>query len=193
VLRSFVSDARRLGHMRFFEEVPTNASMSFDRESGLTAKMAEPDDEALRAAITQFRQLYTAHEPHSFSKVRELLKRSVHEHDGPQRSAALAALAQYNEAERVAMAGVGMGIVFEDATSGERNEMDTRKIIDAYLHGRYLHSGNDKSKLAANLDDIPVMARFTFYTVMLALRNLYWMLANAVDRVLTEDSLLDAK
>lgn len=69
-LRGFVQDARRLGSMRFFKEVPTRASLTFDNESGLglIGTMQEPEDEALRAAITQFRQLYDHNEPRSFNK-----------------------------------------------------------------------------------------------------------------------------
>jgi hypothetical protein len=189
-LRSFVQDARRLGSMRFFKEVPSQASLTFDNESGLglTGTMQEPEDEALRAAITQFRQLYDHNEPHSFNKTISLLKRSAHEHKGSRRDEAINALDGFIEASHRAMAGIGMAIVFENPESGEQRRITAEKIIDAYFHGKYLHSGNDKSKVADNLDGIPVMSRLTFYSVMFNLRNVYWCAANAVDRVLAVES-----
>lgn len=90
------------------------------------------------------------------------------------------------------MAGIGMAIVFENPEPGEQRRMTAEKIIDAYLHGKYLHSGNDKSKVADDLDGIPVMSRLTFYSVMLNLGNVYWCVANAVDRVLAVKALTDA-
>jgi hypothetical protein len=191
LLRSFAEGARRLGRMRFWEEVPAQASISFDATTGLEETMTEPSDEALRAAITEFRQLYSPNEPHSFSKVIALLKRSAHECNGTQKAAALEALDEFIAAQRRAMAGIGMGIVLENATSGARSDIDPAKVIDAYLHGHYLHSGNAKSNLARELDEIRVIARLTFYSVMLNLRNLYWMTANVIDRVLAVAALLD--
>ena len=192
LLRRFHDGARRLGGMKFFEEVPAKVTISFDRDVGLDSQMAEPDDEALRAALTQFRQLYKPNEPHSFHQAIALLKRSVHEKDGPRRDEAIAALDEFNEAKRVAMSGAGAEIVFKDATTGEQRKMTSERIIEAYLHGQYLHSGNAKCDIARDLDNIPGLSRFTFYTVMLALRNLYWCAANAVDRVLAVPALLDA-
>lgn len=188
-LRRFALDARRLGEMQFFKQVPSNASMIFD-ETGMSSTMTKPDDEALRAAITQFRQIYSRDEPHSFDKTIKLLKRSTHERNGPLRDAAMTQLDRFIEAERYALAGIGMGIVFDNGIT--QRSINPRTILDAYFHGVYLHSGNDKSELARQLDDLEPWGRFTFYTVMLGLRNVYWMTANVVDRVLRIDTLLDA-
>ncbi len=153
--------------------------------------MDEPDDEAVRAAVTQFRQIYAHDEPHSFRKAMNLLKRSAHEHDGKQRTEAIALFEGHIEAERQALrAGIGVGIVFEHPEG--QQSIDPRAIIDAYFHGLYLHSGNPKSELAHRLDELQPFARYTLYSVMLVLRNVYWNAANAVDRVLAASELLDA-
>jgi hypothetical protein len=194
ILRAFAHGARRLAQMQFFDEVPTRAVVRGDQATGLTAAMDEPDDEALRAALTEFRQLYSHKEPHCFHRVMALLKRSAYERNGPHRAEAIEALDDFTTASRSALTGagvVGVAIVVEDAASGEKRPMPPERIIDAYLHGHYFHSGNDKSRVATELDNIPALARFTFYSALLALRNLYWTAANAVDRVLAVDSLLD--
>jgi hypothetical protein len=175
--------------MRFFEQVPRKASITFD-ERGLRSEMDEPDDEAVRAAITQFRQIYDHDEPNSFHKAMNLLKRSAHEHDGAQRDEVIALLDGHLDAGQVAMgAGVGIGIVFEHPEG--QQQMDSRRIINAYFHGHYLHSGNPKTELARRLDDLQPLPRYTLYNVMLLLRNVYSNAANAVDRVLEAPEILD--
>ncbi len=187
LLRSYVEDVRRLGDMRFFEQVPHSAAMTFG-EGVLAAHMEEPDDQDLRAAITQFRQIYSPNEPHSFQRAIKTLKRSVHEHGSPDRAEALAALNGHLASEREAHKAVGLGIVFEEGD--QQRPIDTRTIIDAYFHGHYLHSGNPKSELARRLDDLQPWPRYTLYSTMLLLRNVYWNAANAVERVLRVPSLL---
>src|ERR1700755_375909 len=118
VLRGFVEDVRRLGGMRFFKEVPQRASQLFGAE-GMTGMMEEPADEAVRAAITQFRQIYDHKEPHSFDRAIKVLKRSAHDLDGPDTKAALALLDDHLEAAREAVKmGVGIGIEFETPEGG---------------------------------------------------------------------------
>jgi hypothetical protein len=191
VLRGFVDDVRRLSEMSFFEQVPKRASVTFD-ERGMSFDMKEPTDEALRAAITQFRQLYDHDEPHSFRRAVDLLKRSAHEHGGERRDTAIRDLDRYVEDEReILRRGIGLGIVFE-APTGNQERIDVRTIIDAYFHGHYLHTGNPKSALARRLDDLQPWPRYTLYVVMLALRNLYWLAANAAQRVLDVPALLDS-
>jgi hypothetical protein len=190
VLRAFVENVRRLGTMRFFKEVPQQATQIIG-DNGMFSEMDEPDDEAVRAAITQFRQIYDHKEPNSFQRAMKVLKRSAHELNGPDREAAIALLDSHLQAERDAInMGIGLGITFEKR--GEQEAISPRQIIDAYFHGHYLHSGNAKSELAKRLDELQPWPRYTLYTVMLRLHNVYWPSANAAERVLKEPTLLDA-
>jgi hypothetical protein len=177
-LSHFIDEARRLGNMQLFKETPTKASFGFSVEEGETTSMDEPNEEAVRAAITVLRQLYKHNEPHSFRNTIKLLKQNVCEHDGPHRDAALTELDAYFVGEKQALAGIGMAFVIENP-KGERKQIDTRTMLDAYFHGKYLHGGNEKAKLAAILDDLAPFAQLTFYSVMLKLSNLYWGTANA--------------
>jgi len=45
--------------MRFFDQLPSTATQSWDGER-LIGEMTEPDDEAAQAAISAFRPLYTS-------------------------------------------------------------------------------------------------------------------------------------
>jgi hypothetical protein len=191
-LRGFVDAVRSLGGMRFFAQVPQQATMSWKPDGGFSAEMDEPDDEALRAAITQFRQIYSPDEPHSFHRAIKVLKRSVHERGSELRDAALADLDGHVQAERDTLRqGGAMKLVFE-TPEGSR-PIDSKTIIDAYFHGQYLHSGNRKSELARRLDELQPWPRYTLYTVMLGLRNVYWVAANAAQRALDVPDLVKAE
>jgi hypothetical protein len=182
-LNGFVIDARLLGNMQLFNETPTTASWGFSAEEGESSSIDEPADESVRAAITVLRQLYNHKEPHSFRNTIKLLKQSVHEHDGPHRDAAMSELDMFFTVEKQTMGGIGMAFAIEDL-SGKVKQVNVPTLLDAYFHGKYLHSGNDKSKLAALLDDMGPFAPLTLFNVMLGLRNLYWMTANAAEAAL---------
>jgi hypothetical protein len=168
--------------MRFFKEVPQTATQHIGGK-GMASEMEDPDDEAVRAAITQFRQIYSPNEPHSFNSAMKILKRSAYERDGADTAEVIALLDGHLQAAREAVnGGIGVGIVFESPAGNE--DVGPREIIDAYFHGHYLHSGNPKSDLAKRLDGLEPWPRYTLYTVMLRLHNVYWQAANAADRPL---------
>jgi hypothetical protein len=122
--------------------------------------------------------------------VLNLLKRSAHEKAGPLRDAAISELRDLGRWTREVLArGIGIGVIFEH---GDRQEsVSPEEILDAYFHGRYLHSGNELSDLARRLDDVG-LPRFTLYNVMRDLARAYYVIANVVDRVLVVPDLLDA-
>jgi len=189
LLRAYVTDARRLGDMSLFKQTPKKATFSWSRETGASTEMEEPSDESVRAALTIFRQLYSPSEPHSFRRIINLLKRSVHEHDGPRRQEALEFL-DYYPAEHSRRMEPGVGLSFDRPTESENIDVET--IIDAYLHGYYFHGSNQKSDLARQLDEVDPFPRFTLYTTVHYLAGLYWMAANTIDCILKVPSLLDS-
>lgn len=175
--------------MRFFKQVPTNASIKWD-ENGLRGEMEEPDDESIRAAVTAFRQIYNPQEPTSVKRVMDVLSQSAHEHNGPRRDETIMAVRELRKCTRDAVSrGIGMGIVFDSGTS--QRSVDPAAIVDAYFHGRYLHSGNELADEVRRLDDIGPWARFTLYHVMFESTRSYCVVANIVDRILEVPELLD--
>jgi hypothetical protein len=191
LLRGYVASVRRLGRMRFFEQLPKTASQHWDDE-GIRGEMQEPDDEAVQAAIGAFRPIYKRNEPQSAGAILKLLKRSVRARDGAKRKDALEAIASLAEWQQHELkAGIGLGIRFEYPTREE--QVDPAKILDAYFHGQYLHNANDKTQLARRLDELDPWPRYTLYTVMGRLTRVYWVIANVVDLILNDPELVDAE
>src|SRR4051794_15421130 len=84
-LRNFVANARELGRMRFFSQVPDGFTIAGE----VPFEMNEPDTEAVRAAVSLLRQLYTASEPTSAAVVLNVLKASAHERAAAERDDAI--------------------------------------------------------------------------------------------------------
>jgi hypothetical protein len=138
VLSEFVENVRNLGKMSFFEQVPKSASITYD-ESGTRSEMEEPNDEAVRAAITAFRQIYTKTEPTSAAVALNILERSIRARKGAQQAHARAAIKELRHwLTEIVDRGIGLGIVFE--RPGGSDPVPPLKILDTYFHGRYLHS-----------------------------------------------------
>lgn len=181
VLSTFVGNVRSLGKMRFFDQVPKSASITYDA-TGTRAEMVDPEDEAVRAAITLFRQIYTETEPASAAAALKILKRQIRGRPGPSQADALQAIKELRSwLNEILERGIGLGIVFERPTGSD--PITPRKILDAYFHGHYLHSGN-KTKLARELDQLEPWARYTFYSVMWKLTRAYWVIANVAELAL---------
>jgi hypothetical protein len=190
LLNGFVASVRRLGRMRFFDQVPTTASQHWDG-AGIRGEMKEPDDEAVQAAIGAFRPIYKASEPQSAAAILNILKRSVRARAGDRRDDSLEEIASLRKWQQDELkAGIGLGITFEYPTHQHR--VDPAAILDAYFHGQYLHYANDKSQLASRLDGLDPWPRYTLYTVMGKLTRVYWVIANVVELILKEPDLLDA-
>ena len=186
-LRNFSEGARRLERMRFFAEVPTQASQSYT-DGGIVADMNEPDDEALRAALTELRQLYAQGEPHNLPSVLDILKRSAFERDAPAKDEALEALEWLKKNGKNAVKhGIGLALVVETPT--DTHHATPSAILDAYFNGHYFHKDEAKASLAARLDDIAPWGRYTFYSVLYSLRVVYSAAADVIEQALREHSL----
>ncbi|HEX3804789.1 MAG TPA: hypothetical protein VHV75_18335 [Solirubrobacteraceae bacterium] len=178
-LMTFVADVRRLGKMRFFDQVPRSASLNWGAE-GPQATMDEPDDEAVRAVVSAFRQIYASDEPTSAARTLSILKRSVRARSGADQADALEAIRDLKMwLNEILDYGIGMGISFDDGQHQDR--VDAKRILDTYFHGKYLHSGNAKAALARRLDNLEPWPRYTLYRVMWKLARAYWIIANVAE------------
>jgi hypothetical protein len=185
-LREYVANVRELAEMRFFKQVPHR----FTFAGAVPFAMDEPDGEDVRAAAALFRQIYTPSEPTSVRVVLNILKKSTHERGGPLRDDAISELRDLRSwTEEILNEGIGFGIVFDHGYHQSR--VKPAEILDAYFHGRYMHSGNDLTEVVRRLDEVG-LPRFTLYNVMRDLTKAYYVIANVVDRVLSVPELVDS-
>jgi hypothetical protein len=190
-LTAYVANVRDLGAMRFFDQVPKTASITYD-ETGARAEMAAPDEQDLRAAITAFRQIYVKDEPTSAARALNILKRSIRARGGPGREEALAAISGLRAAlSEITQRGIGLGIVIERPDQSDR--ITPWKILDTYFHGRYIHSDTRKARLARELDQLDPWARYTLYSVMWRLTRAYWVIANVAELALQAQAAPEGK
>jgi hypothetical protein len=119
ILSACVANVRDLGKMRFYDQIPLNASFTWDGK-GAHADMAEPDPQDLRAAVAAFRQIYTHTEPTSAVRVLNIVKRSIRERNALGRDEALAALKELREwPGEILDRGIGLGIA---STTGRQRK-----------------------------------------------------------------------
>lgn len=140
-------------------------------------------ERAVRNAAVLFRSLYNDHEASSYNHVINLL--TAHLRESPRRQEALDALRALRKwkGEVLRMPGVAVSINGED--------LMPEKLIDLWLHGRYLHKGNAKSDL---IDSLPfaVVLQGEFMGAMQRLSHVFWVGRNVVKPILAEPSLLPA-
>jgi hypothetical protein len=193
-LRTYVQDVADLITSSFFQTGSQTLTLSFSMGHPLTTRLDYPGEEAVRAVVGLFRQLYNRHEPTSFGQTLKLLRRHVRGDDAPYRDAALTELKELRRWEREALRpriGLTWTHLRPDRTVASREEFTPEILIDLFLHGHYLHKGNAKSD---KLDDWPLAdaARQSFFGAMTALTQVYSTGANVVREVLNVPALLDA-
>lgn len=171
--------------MRFFGQVPHRYHvLTADATRGI-GRMDDPNLEDLRAAMTLFRQLYRDTEPTSAVRVLKLLRQSARDRGGPRCAQAISELRDLGRVlRRAAKRGGGMRITLQ-APSGGTRAIETRQIVDAYLHGWCLHSGNEHRAMLATLDRLYPIPQFDLYAVMHDSSRAYLVLAEHVDAVLS--------
>ncbi|HEV3000031.1 MAG TPA: hypothetical protein VGW75_04755 [Solirubrobacteraceae bacterium] len=194
-LRQFVADVEELAASTFFENPGGKITIRAGIDQTLTTQFNYAGEEAVRAVVGLFRQLYSHNEPTSFHAICQLLADHVRERGSELMREALDALNEYRELERRILKGEGeiaMQMTRRHTDGTETTERLTpRLLIDLFLHGHYLHKGNAKSDKLAQWP-IPDMAKHVFFGAITRLRNLWWAGRNAVRRILSCPELLNA-
>ncbi len=166
--------------MRFFQQIPEQLRVSWDLESGMTSAMDHPDDEDTAAAVAKFRQIFNASEPTSYKAAFDTLTTNIRDRGAGRAEEAVDALADHRRIERrVLRDGIGIGITLDNGKA--QRALSPREILDAYFHGEYLHSGNEKARLVETLEQLDGVARMTLYSTMERAAQVYWVGANVVE------------
>jgi hypothetical protein len=193
-LRGYVSDVEELVGSAFFQPGEQKLTLSADMGGPLQTTLVYPGEEAVRAVVGLFRQLYNHHEPTSYHQVFKLLSRHAHERGSEHRAAAVVELRALRDWEKDALRPT-IGLTWQHARSdgsiAYEEDLTPEVLIDLFLHGKYLHKGNEKSdKLAAW--PLAHVAQQVFFSAMTALSQVYWVGRNVVAEALRTPALLNA-
>lgn len=178
LLHGFVSDVEAITESAFFRNPGGSLQIKFAGNEPLTTQLEYAGEEAVRAVVGLFRQLYDHKEPTSFTSMYKILAANVRRRESLLQRDALDALRDLRDEEKARLRRTqGVTLVVNGV------ELTPRVLIDLFLHGRYLHKGNEKS---ARLDRIPMgqIPQSEFHGVMTSLVALYWEMRNVVARVL---------
>lgn len=146
----------------------------------------------MRSVVGLFRQLYNHHEPTSYHQILKLLSRHAHERGSAHRDAAVVELKALREWEKEALRPT-MALKWQhlraDGSVAAEEDLTPEVLIDLFLHGRYLHKGNEKSD---KLEAWPLahVAQQSFFGAMFALSQVYWVGRNVVALVVAVPSLV---
>jgi hypothetical protein len=192
-LREYVQDVEDLIGSAFFHSGKQRLTISAEAGGPMQTTLAYPGEEAVRAIVGLFRQLYNHHEPTSYHQILKLLSRHAHERKSEHRDAAVAELKALRDWEKEALRPV-MELKWQhtrpDGLLAYEDELTPTVLIDLFLHGKYLHKGNEKSdKLAAW--PLAHLLQDSFFGAMKQLSQIYWVGRNVVAEVLKVPALLD--
>lgn len=193
-LRTYVEDVEALVGSAFFQPGEQKLTLSAEMGGPLQSTLVYPGEEAVRAVVGLFRQLYNHHEPTSYHQITKLLSRHAHERGSEHRDAAVAELKALRDWEKDALRPT-MALKWQharpDGTIAHEEDLTPEVLIDLFLHGKYLHKGNEKSD---KLDGWPYahLLQHSFLGAMTALSQVYCVGRNVAAEVLTVPSLLNA-
>jgi hypothetical protein len=99
-LRTYVVDVEEFVGSAFFQPGERKLTLSAEMGGPLRSTLLYPGEEAVRAIVGLFRQLYTHREPTSYHQILKLLSRHAHERGSEPRQAAVAELRTLREWRR---------------------------------------------------------------------------------------------
>lgn len=191
-LRQYVADVEELVGSSFFSPGKEMLTLSSELGAPLQTQLTYAGEEAVRAIVGLFRQLYNHREPTSYNQILKLLSKHADDHNGPLQDQAIEALRELQKWEKNALRPtVALNWRHVGPEGQVREEVLTPAVlIDLFLHGRYLHKGNQKSD---KLDAWPLAdaAQHSFLGAIRALSQVWWVGRNVVSAVLGEPALLD--
>lgn len=180
-LATYKNDVESFTSMAFFTD-PTRSLGPRQPGEGRTIRLADVDEEAVRAVMPLFRSLYVPTEPTSFRRTMNLLKRRLR--PSPHRDEALRELRKMGQWEKDELKRTPIKIVRGDI------EFTPDANIHAHLHGVYLHKDPDRRR---ELDPFPAdLMRGEMLGKVYALAQVYWIGRNIVAPILEEPLLLPA-
>lgn len=197
-LRRFLRKAAELAGSRFAASKPELRAriLPGQTEAGGQAWEIVPsgaDQEAVKAASGDFRQLWTDSNRSSAASAMSILKNAAKRNGSDKSRKMIANLREFGEELKERGRTDPRGKVLTEADGGGSREMPPREIINLWLNGEYLHDDLDKAN-ELGLDEESAMAALTQFSLQSAIFDYisYWSaLAKLVRQVLEDPALAE--
>jgi hypothetical protein len=183
-LRTYVRLVTELTDSSFFNTAK-DMSLTIGAETGspLSEELEYPGEEAVRAIVGPFRQLYNHNERSSFDAVLGILSHRVRERPSPRQRAALDDLRGLKKWKKQALRHQGFAMNLSGWRPGPRD------IIDLFFNALYFHPDHEKARVLTG--DVPeAVLRFEFLTTVQVLTKAFVVGRQAVQLALDEPSVL---
>jgi hypothetical protein len=143
-LRGYVADVEEFVQSSFFRSGNQKLTLSAGMGGPLQSSITYPGEEAVRAVVALFRQLYNHHEPTSFHQILKLLSHHAHELGSEHCEAAVGELKALRDWEKQALTPameLKLQHTTQDGSVVHEENYTPEVLIDLFLHGKYLHKG----------------------------------------------------
>jgi hypothetical protein len=183
-LRTYVRLVDDLVGSSFFEAAKDmSLTIGAEMEGPASEELTYPGEEAVRAVVAPFRQLYNHREPSSYDAVLNLLSDHVHDRESSRQAEAQEALRDLKKWKREALRFQGFAMNLNGWRPAPKD------IIDLFFNGLYFHSDHKQAGiLDGGMPD--AFLRFEFLMTVQTLARVFAVGRNVVRLVLDETAVL---
>ncbi len=183
-LRTYVRLVDDLVGSSFFEAAKDmSLIIGAEMEGPASEELTYPGEEAVRAVVAPFRQLYNHREPSSYDAVLNLLSDHVHDRESLRQAEAQEALRDLKKWKREALRFQGFAMNLNGWRPAPKD------IIDLFFNGLYFHSDHEQAGiLDGGMPD--AFLRFEFLMTVQILARVFAVGRNVVRIVLDETAVL---
>jgi hypothetical protein len=178
----FVAQVERFSRSSFFETPGGKLTLSAKKGEAMQIEYPHAGDEAVRAVMPVFRQLYTDTERGSAARAMKILKASAHTRATDEGRQLIQLLKDHGRGLReFRRSNAGLALLHNDV------DLDFGRVIDLWLNGDYMHFDEVKANVISAWP--PEIMQMQLHTALVGFRNGYWVLANLVRLCLAEPAL----
>lgn len=160
-LRRFVKRVEQLRGSSFFETPGHQITATYAGGGQFNIRAESAGDEAVRAVVGPFRELYTDSEPTSAMSALKLLESHARAADRECNERLIEQLRAVRRAIKERRQRDPRGVFLEEQADGGSAAVPPHQIIDTWLYGEYLHYDPAKADRIEEHEGITEMLRFS--------------------------------
>jgi hypothetical protein len=185
-LERFTDRVRALGNSSFFEHPGHRMKATFTQGYVFDVRVDSPGEEAVRAVMPLFRELYTDENPTSARAVLNILRRHARARGTVASKAVLREMESLRNALTERKQSDPRAAFLEEGREGPR---PPREIIDVWLNGEYFHFDEPKAVELAEGGGAVEPMRMILHSAVRDFAQVWKHIAVRVEAALDEESL----